>query len=49
MSQESQIIFYTTPQGNINVSVRFVNETFWLTQKQWLRFSIVVQITFHYT
>lgn len=33
MNKESQIIFYTTPQGNINVSVRFVNETFWLTQK----------------
>ena len=33
MNQESQILFYTTPQGNINISVRFVNETFWLTQK----------------
>ncbi len=33
MIQESQILFYTTSQGNINVSVRFVGETFWLTQK----------------
>lgn len=33
MSQENQILFYTTPQGKINISVRFVNETFWLTQK----------------
>ena len=33
MKSESQILFYTTPQGKINISVRFVNETFWLTQK----------------
>ena len=33
MNQESQKLFYTTPQGNINISVRFVNETFWLKQK----------------
>ncbi|MDI9311862.1 MAG: RhuM family protein [Limnohabitans sp.] len=33
MNIKSQILFYTTPQGNINISVRFVNETFWLKQK----------------
>jgi hypothetical protein len=27
------MIFYETPQGKISVSVRFENETFWLTQK----------------
>ncbi|MCZ2102600.1 MAG: virulence RhuM family protein [Chitinophagales bacterium] len=29
----SNIIFYETPQGKISVSVRFEDETFWLTQK----------------
>ena len=29
----SNMIFYETPQGKISVSVRFENETFWLTQK----------------
>jgi len=33
MNQENKILFYTTVQGKINISVRFVNETFWLTQK----------------
>ncbi|MDI9311859.1 MAG: hypothetical protein QM535_16725 [Limnohabitans sp.] len=33
MTQEIKILFYTTPQGNFNISIRFVNETFWLTQK----------------
>jgi len=29
----SNIILYETPQGKISVSVRFEDETFWLTQK----------------
>ena len=29
----NQIIFYSTPQGNIKVEVVFEEETFWLTQK----------------
>ncbi len=33
MKNENNILLYTTPQGKINVSVRFENETFWLTQK----------------
>lgn len=33
MSIENNILLYTTPQGNINISVRFENDTFWLTQK----------------
>jgi len=31
--ENNQIIFYSTPQGNIKVEVVFENETFWLTQK----------------
>jgi len=33
MKNENNILLYSTPQGKINVSVRFENETFWLTQK----------------
>ncbi len=33
MKDDNKILLYTTPQGNINISVRFENETFWLTQK----------------
>ena len=33
MNIENKILFYTTPQEKVNISVRFVNETFWLTQK----------------
>lgn len=29
----SNIILYETPQGKVSVSVRFEDETFWLTQK----------------
>jgi hypothetical protein len=29
----NQIIFYSTPQGNVKVEVVFEEETFWLTQK----------------
>ena len=29
----NNIILYETPQGKISVSVRFEDETFWLTQK----------------
>jgi len=28
------IIFHTTPQGNVNIKVVFEDETFWLTQKE---------------
>jgi hypothetical protein len=31
--KNNQIIFYSTPQGNIKVEVVFEEETFWLTQK----------------
>jgi hypothetical protein len=30
----NEIIFYTTPQGNVNIEVFFEEETFWLTQKK---------------
>jgi hypothetical protein len=33
MSVENKILLYTTPQGDIRISVRFENDTFWLTQK----------------
>lgn len=33
LSEISHIIFYKTPNGNINISVIFSDETFWLTQK----------------
>lgn len=29
----NDIIFYTTPQGNVNIEVLYNNDTFWLTQK----------------
>jgi hypothetical protein len=32
-NQYNDIIFYTTPTGNVKVEVRFENESFWLTQK----------------
>jgi hypothetical protein len=32
-NQNSDIILYTTPQGNIKVEVVYESETFWLTQK----------------
>lgn len=31
--QHDDIIFYTTPSGNVRIEVVFNNETFWLTQK----------------
>lgn len=35
MSKESnQLIFYSTPQGNIKVEVIYESETFWLSQKR---------------
>ena len=30
----NQLIFYSTPQGNIKVEVLFENDTFWLSQKR---------------
>jgi hypothetical protein len=32
-NQNNDIIFYTTPKGNVKIAVVFNNETFWLTQK----------------
>lgn len=32
--QESQIILYTTPNGNVSIEIYFQGETFWLTQKK---------------
>ena len=32
--KESEIILYTTPQGNVKIEIRFEEETFWLTQKK---------------
>lgn len=32
--KESEIILYTTPQGNVKVEIRFEEETFWMTQKK---------------
>ena len=31
--KSNQLIFYSTPQGNVKVEVVFEDETFWLTQK----------------
>ena len=33
MMENNQIIFYSTPQGNVKVEVVFEEESFWLTQK----------------
>lgn len=32
--KESEIIFYTTPSGDVKIDIRFEDETFWLTQKK---------------
>lgn len=32
--KQSEIIFYSTPQGNIKVEIFFEDETFWLSQKK---------------
>ena len=32
--KESEIILYTTPQGDVKIDIRFEDETFWLTQKK---------------
>ncbi len=34
MTENKQILFYTTPQNEIRVEVRLEDETLWLTQKQ---------------
>lgn len=31
--ENNQIIFYSTPQGNVKVEVVYEGETFWLSQK----------------
>lgn len=33
-SQNNDIIFYSSPHGNVMVEVMFMGETFWLTQKR---------------
>jgi hypothetical protein len=33
-TQQSDIIFYNTPTGDVKIEVAFNNETFWLTQKR---------------
>lgn len=33
-SQFSDIILYSSPEGNIHVEVVFSDETFWLSQKR---------------
>ena len=32
--ENNQLIFYSTPQGNVKVEVIFESETFWLSQKR---------------
>lgn len=32
--KESEIILYTTPQGDVKIDIRFEDETFWLTQQK---------------
>ena len=32
--ENNQLIFYSTPQGNVKVEVFFEDETFWLSQKR---------------
>ena len=32
--QYSDIIFYTSPEGNVSIEVIFNDETFWLNQKR---------------
>lgn len=34
MAKESEIIFYTTEDGNVRVEVSYHDETFWMTQKK---------------
>lgn len=47
--KEADIIFYTTPQGNVRIDIRFEDETFWLTQKKLAElFGVEVQtINYH--
>ena len=33
--KNTEIILYTTPEGNIKIDTVFQNETIWLTQKKW--------------
>src|SRR5690625_2912550 len=32
--KESEIVLYTTPQGDVKIDIRFEEETFWLSQKK---------------
>jgi hypothetical protein len=34
MNQESNTIFYTTPNGQVSVQVQYEDGSFWLTQKR---------------
>ena len=38
-STEKEVILYQTDDGNINVSVFFYNESFWLSQKAMVDYS----------
>ncbi|MNL71331.1 hypothetical protein D3C87_1964640 [compost metagenome] len=33
-NRHNDIIFYTSPEGNVKIEVIFNDETFWLTQKR---------------
>ncbi len=33
-NNKNDIIFYTSPEGNVNIEVIYNNETFWLSQKR---------------
>ena len=32
--KQSEIILYTTPNGEVKIDIRFEDETFWLTQQK---------------
>ncbi len=34
VSRESNVLFYTTPNGEVRVEVSYESETFWLSQKR---------------
>lgn len=39
--QYSDIIFYSSPEEDIHVEVLFNDETFWISQKEWLNYSVL--------
>jgi len=44
----NEIIFYTTPQGDVRVEIYFEEETFWLTQKKMVELFDVEVPTINY-